>query len=218
MTTLADLKTRIATEMVRSDLEAGGDLAAQLLIHIQRACEFYSHERFWFNQIVTTAPTVAGTQTVDLPAAMRIIDKITIPASYTTLCKATLPELDPGMTAQSGIPTKYTAYTSSGTDYIRLYPVPDAVYTLQITGVQYVAPPSADADDTIWTNEAQDLIVARTRMTLYRDQFRDPDGTQLAIASVQEALQALRRETGKRGETPLMPRDYSHERFNINYG
>jgi len=208
MATLADLKTRIIAEMVRDDLS--DDLASQLLIHIQRACEFYADEKFWFNSLVTTVATVASTQTVDVPATMRRVDRVTVPAYGTELIEVTLQDLDFG--TEESLPRGYAYYN----DALKLYPTPDAVYTLQLTGIAQVAAPALDADDSIWTDEAQDLIVARTKMTLYRGQFRDPEGTQLAIAEVQEVFNKLKRETARRLETKLRPR-HRRRAYNINY-
>jgi hypothetical protein len=209
MTTLADLKTRIIAEMVRDDLS--DDLAAQLLIHIQRACEYYADEKFWFNSIIASAVTVAGTATVNVPATMRRVDRVSIPAYYTdALIEVTLIDLKSDTT--QSLPRGYAYYN----DALKFYPIPDAVYTLELTGLAQVAAPAVDADTSIWTNEAQDLIVARTKMTLYRGQFRDPEGTQLAIAEVQEVFNKLKRETAKRLETKLRVRTPTRG-YNINY-
>lgn len=208
MTTLADLKTRIIAEMVRDDLS--DDLAAQLLIHIQRACEYYADEKFWFNSIIASAVTVAGTSTVNVPATMRRVDKVSIPAYYTDLIEVTMIDLDTDTT--QSIPRGYAYYN----DALKFYPIPDAVYTLSLYGLAQVAAPAVDADTSIWTNEAQDLIVARTKMTLYRGQFRDPEGTQLAIAETQEVFSKLKRETAKRLETKLRVRN-PQRGYNINY-
>lgn len=207
MATLADLKTRIVTETSRSDLE--DELADQLLLHIQRACEFYASEKFWFNSIITTAPTVGGTQTVNVPATVRRVDKVTIPALDIVLNECTLADFDDY--TLSGVPWAYAYYN----DALRLYPTPDAAYTLQITGLAQVDAPTDDADTSIWTDEAQDLIVARTKFTLFRGQFRDPEGAQLANAEVQEAFARLKNETAKRLVTPLRSRRTGRT-YNIN--
>lgn len=208
MATLADLKDRIIAETVRDDLS--DDLAGQLLIHIQRACEYYSDERFWFNALIGSVSTVASTQTVDVPATFRRVDRVTIPAYDKELIEVTLNDL--GIYPHETVPNGYAYYN----DQLRLYPTPDAVYSLELTGLAQIDAPALDADTSVWTNEAQDLIVARTKMTLYRGQFRDPEGTQLAIAETQEAFAKLKRETAKRLETKLRPR-VSARRYNINY-
>lgn len=209
MTTLADLKTRIIAEMVRDDLS--DDLATQLLTHIQRACEYYADEKFWFNSIIASAVTVAGTATVNVPDSMRRVDRVSIPAYYTELIEVTLGDLDIDTT--QSIPRGYAYYN----DALKFYPIPDAVYTLSLYGLAQVDAPAVDADTSIWTNEAQDLIVGRTKMTLFRGQFRDPEGTQLAIAETQEAFAKLKRETARRLETRLRVRDRKQP-FDINVG
>jgi hypothetical protein len=209
MTTLLDLKTRIIAEMVRDDLS--DDLADQLLIHIQRACEYYADEKFWFNSIIASAVTVEGTATVNVPATMRRVDRVSIPAYYTDLIEVTL--MDLGTDTTQSIPRGYAYYN----DALKFYPIPDAVYTLSLQGLAQVDAPAVNADTSIWTNEAQDLIVARTKMTLYRGQFRDAEGTTLAIAETQEAFGKLKRETARRLETKLRVRDRKQP-FDINVG
>lgn len=208
MATLGEIKTRIIAETQRDDLS--GDLATQLLIHIQGACEHYSDEKFWFNSIIASAVTVAGTATVNVPATMRRVDRVTIPAYYTELIETTLVDMHYD-TVQS-IPRGYAYYN----DALKLYPIPDAVYTLELTGLAQVDAPSADGDTSIWTEEAQDLIVARAKMTLYRDQFRDPEGVQLAAGAAVDAMNKLKRETARRLETRLRVRN-PRRGYNINY-
>lgn len=208
MATLADLKTRIITEMVRDELS--DDLAAQMLVHIQKACRYYQNEKFWFNSIITSAVTVPSTATVSVPASMLRVDRVTIPAYYTELLEVTLGDLE--YDTIESIPRGYAYYN----DALKLYPIPDAVYTLELTGLAEVDAPAVDADTSIWTNDAGDLIVARTKMTLYRDQFRDPEGTQLAQADVQEVFAQLKRETARRLETRLRVRN-PRRGYNINF-
>jgi hypothetical protein len=209
MPTLADLKTRIITEMQRDDLS--DTLATQLLTHIQRACEYYSDERFWFNALIANVNTVASVATVTVPSTFRRVDRVTIPAYTQDLIEVALGDI-PIETVNS-IPRGYAYYN----DTLRLYPVPDAVYTLELTGMAAIAAPALDADTNAWTNEAQDLIVARAKMTLFRAQFRDPEGTQLAIAETQEAFARLKRETSRRLATKLRALERKQP-FDINVG
>lgn len=210
MATYAELKTRIITEMVRDDLE--DDLATQLTTHIARACEYYANERFWFNAIVVDAACTSGTEVMAIPATVRRIDRLTIPELYREVIEVTLPEYEKIISAANSAPTRYAYYNDS----IRLYPTPDAAYTLRFTGLAEIAAPTADADENAWTTEAQDLIVAHTKMTLSRDQFRDPDGVQLFTGAVQDALHRLKRETAQRLVAPLRPLDgrWQRQRFN----
>lgn len=208
MTTLADLKTRIIAEMVRDDLS--DDLAAQLLIHIQKACRYYQNEKFWFNSLVASVSTVANTATIDIPSTFVRVDQVVIPAYGSELQEQTLGGMP--IYPVYGPPNQYAYYN----DQLTLYPIPNAVYSLELTGVAHADAPAVDADTSFWTNEAADLIVARTKMTLFRDQFRDPEGTQLAQADAQEVLAQLKRETARRLETKLRPR-VARRGYNINF-
>lgn len=210
MATFLTQKMRIATEMTRVDLASGGDLETLLEQHYQDACEHYANEKFWFNSIRTTVNTVAGTQTVTIPTTVQTIERLTYPANNRELIETTLEELDDR--TDGGSPEFYAYYNDS----IYLYPKPDAVYTLNIYGIAKIAPPDTGADDNIWTNEAAPLIRAHTKMTLYRSKFRDAEGTQMALAEVKDALDALKTETARRLTTRLrMPMDspWSRDRY-----
>lgn len=213
MATLADLKTRIVTEMVRDDLL--DDLAAQLQLHIQRACEHYADTRFWFNARVDWANTTPGSAFIDIPNSLRRVDRVTIPAQYVELQEFTLDGLEPDGPSPSGRPERYAYYN----DQLMLDPVPNALYTLRLIGLARIAPPASDGASNAWTNEAQDLIAARVKATLYRSQYRDPAGAELAMVDEREAYDRLRRETGKRLKTPRRAElSGSGRPFNITTG
>lgn len=201
MATLGDIKTRIITEMSRDDLS--DELAGQLTTHIFRAIEYYSDTRFWFNAAFATATTTPGTATVAIPAGIRRIDRVTIPAALAELTEMTYPLVIDVHNTAAARPQHYAYYNDS----IWLSPVPDAAYALQIYGVAQIAQPTGDTGTSAWTNEAQDLIVGHTKMTLCRDQFRDPEGTQLAMGAAQDAFKRLRRETARRLSTNLRLQD-----------
>lgn len=203
--------TRIATEMTRTDLGSSGSLYTTLQQHYQDAVEFYANEKFWFNSIKTTVDTVASTQAVTVPATVQTVERLTIPAYGFELQEVTLAEL-PTSTG-TAIPSHYCYYN----DTLLLWPIPDAVYTLGVYGVAYVAAPTNTTDDTIWTNQAAPLIRAHTKMTLARGVFQDPEYTQLALAETKDALDTLKRETAKRLETPLRNPRRAGSRYNINY-
>ena len=206
MATLADLKTRIITETNRDDLS--DTLATQLLTHIQRACEYYADELFWFNSLVANVVTVSHTATVAIPVTFRRIDQVVLPAYFTEIQEKTLGNMPIGTIY--GVPNCYAYYN----DTLTFYPIPNAVYTLELTGLAQIDAPVAAGDTSVWTDEAQDLIVSRAKMTLYRDQFRDPEGTQMAIGATQEHFAKLKRETAKRLETKLTGRA-ARRRYNI---
>lgn len=209
MATLADMKTRISTELVRDDLGTGGSLVSTMVTLIGRACEYYADQKFWFNSIVTTANTAASTVAMTIPSTVRVIDKLTIPAYDVVLTEATLSDLSDYST--TGRPTHYAYYN----DTVRFYPIPDAIYTCGIFGIAKVAAPTLDADTSIWTNEAQDLIIGHTKVALCR-MFKDELGIQLALAEERDALARLRRETAKRLQTKLVNRDLAPYYYTVN--
>jgi hypothetical protein len=211
MVTFATQKTRIADEMVRSDIASGGAREALLEKHYQDAVEYYANRKFWFNSILTTAATTAGVATVSIPATVQTVERVTLPVYDLELLERTvmdIPEDD-----VSGPPRLYSYYN----DALRFWPTPDAAYTLNIYGVAKVAAPANGTDDNIWTNEAAPIIRAHTKATLYRGVYRDPEGTQLALAEERDALDAIERETARRLETRLVNRRLSGRRFNITF-
>ena len=198
MATYADLKTRIITETNRDDL--ADDLAITLTTHIAEAIDEYADVRFWFNQTIVTAETVADTSTIAVPVTIDTIDRIEGP--YGDLDPVDLAEFQASSLITPGYPGGYT-YVDG---LIRFSPTPDAVYALTIYGVKTIAAPTIDADSNAWTNEAQGLIAAQTRFTLYRDVFRDRDGERDAAGAVQEQFAKLRRKTDRRIAKRLVAR------------
>jgi len=214
MATLGELKTRISDEMDREDLT--DDLTTVLADHINEAIEFFSDEDFYFTDLVTRADCVADQVTMDIPSGIRRIDRLTIPSLYTELRELTLDEFERLQDDYSAQPRHYAYYN----DQIRLWPVPDRVYTLEFTGLADNAAPATDDASNVWTTTAYALISNRVKMTLARDVFRDPQGVNLYSAATSEAFTRLKRETAKRKEAPLRARDdglLSGLRYNINY-
>lgn len=201
MATYSDLKTRIAREMVRDDLLDDPATASLLATHIRDAIEEFADMRFWFNQSVQSVVTTSGVQSVAVPAPMRIVDRVAGP--YCDLTPVILREItDAGDLPRSGYPTSYTYLDEA----LRLDPVPDAAYELTLYGIAQIDAPSADGDSSVWTNEAQALIAAQTRLTLYRDLIFDDGRAALAALAAQTHLAKLRRETDRRLRTRLAAR------------
>jgi len=205
MATLQDLRDRVIRETNREELldapntdptAANSDTLDQC---IQRAIEFYANERFSFNEATQTTDTAIGSENVAYPDGLRFIDSLSVNVGgnrydlivrdYTTI------DTWLGYGPTAGQPTDYAVTTG----LIQIYPVPTQVYTLTILGVvdlplDYNDPMSSNA----WTNEAQDLISARTRFLLQRDYFRDVEGATLAGGAEQQALTSLRGKTTRK--------------------
>lgn len=190
MATLGDLKARIADELLKRNL------TAQIASHIGRAIEFYAGRRFWFNtgRMVGSAVAPDASGYIPLPTGTRLIDQIIIG-------NIVLERRDPSaideLLAFSPTPGQATDYAVAG-DNIRLYPTPTAAVAPVVVGTFDLAALSVDGGSNAWTNEAADLIAARTRMTLYRDVLRDPDGMALAQSAEREAVTDLDMKTMRR--------------------
>lgn len=191
MATLGDLKARIADELLKRNLNT------QIASHIGRAIEFYSGRRFWFNtgRMVgsAVAPDVNGL--VPLPTGTRLIDQIMVGVM---VLERRDPSVIDELIAYSPNPGGQVSDYAPAGDSIRLYPTPTGTVSLVVVGTFDLAALAADTDSNAWTNEAADLIAARTRMTMFRDVLRDPDGMALANNAIREAETDLDMKTMRR--------------------
>lgn len=191
--TLDDLKSRIAREIHRSDLDT--DIA----VAVNRSIKFYQGRRFAFNQLRTTFSTTAGTEfyTTDtaapstLPSDIGEIDLLTVTTSGTRWkldekSEAWI-EAESQTTTSQSCPMCYSFYAGR----LRLYPIPDQTYTLTISYLQKV---DADAGSSVWTNEAEDLICHAAKKRLYRDVLRDTEAAQLSAQAEVDEFKRLMKD------------------------
>lgn len=205
MTTLAVLKARIADELSRSDL------TSQIVYAISDAVKNYQSTRFWFNETRgTTFSTVASQEHYGSAANTNIpnlllIDQIVITTgtSNTELCKVddrVLEEMD--TTSTGGLPWAYSYYAQQ----IRLYPIPDAIYSVRITGVVRIDVPAADGDSNAWMTDGEELIRNRAKSLIYSDVIRNNEMAQISDAREKAALKRLLMETSRRkGVSTIRP-------------
>lgn len=194
MATLAQTYTRIILELNRDDMGTGGELEQAKIDAVDRAIEAHADELFWFNRKAGTANTVAATATVALPSGMRLA--LGVSYNQAPLTKVPLDQIEHLTTA--GVPTQWAENEGA----IQLYPVPDGVYALLVTGIEELGTPASAASNH-WTTTAYDLTVAEAKLRLCRGSLRDPEGASLALGERDEALGKLRRETRRRGGVNL---------------
>lgn len=195
MGTLADLKSRIALELARTDL------SAQIANAINDAIKFYGRERFWFNQSRNiTFITVDGQQAYGAPDQVLIPSLIKIDDIFFSDEKypldrysATDFEMLTGGGTANGRPCAYT-YTDN---QIFLYPTPNAAYTLRLYA-HYRLPVLADGDANAWTDDAEELIRTHAKQILYLDSLEDDQGAARMGVKIPEMLSVLRAETSAR--------------------
>lgn len=190
MSDYGTLKSRIADELNRSDL------TSQIGSTILRSIEQYATQRFLFNEGTGTAATTSGNEYVDLPDGLRIIDAVyaTVGGYTYDLTKREFDELEywHGASQTNGQPLDYAVRGNQ----VRIYPEPNAAYTLTFTGIFDEPALSVDADTNDWcTGTAQDLIVADTKYRIARDILYDEEVMRNALIARKEALLLLRGNT-----------------------
>ena len=164
MSTYVQLQTQIATELHRSDLTT--DIQTAILAAIRH----YQRKLMLFSQGTHSPVIVAGTAEYSLPSDFLAFERveITIDGDTTLLDEISSNEMA-ALDDDSGEPTKF-----SYRNYVMtLYPAPDSAYTITVKYWQQPAAPSADADSTVWTNDALDLIRHRAKADLAANTIRD---------------------------------------------
>lgn len=192
MATYADLKSRVARELGRRDLESDIDAACKAGIRLYRG------RRFRFNELTATMNTIAGQAwygvSSGLPAGIQEVDSITVDqwGQQTALCQRAYSELEALDTAQSmrSAPDFWCWYG----ERLRLWPVPDRVYPLALSCVATIPAPASDDAENAWTGDAEALIRAFAVRTLARDVIRDPEKEAAGERAEIEALRTLDRE------------------------
>ncbi len=198
MASYLDMITRIEDESLRTDM------TNQIKLCIQDAIAHYEGERFWFNQFRDrTFATVAGQEfygaadQVDIPSILEF-DAITLSVGSTRwrLTKVGYVELEQwnADAATRGQPTHYAYWGQQ----IRLYPVPDGIHSIRLSGLFKLPPLAGDADENAWTKDAEDLIRYRAKSVLYSQYLRDDANAARAAALEATAHERLSATTARR--------------------
>ena len=193
--TYADLQTSIENFLARTDLTAQIPDFIQLAeARMSRELETRSQEKR------ATASTVAGNEYIALPTDLREVREVKLNTSPLTVLAYKSPtgiDEDHPTAGQS----KPLSYTIIG-DEIRLRPVPDAVYTVEIIYVGEITPLSAtNTTNTILSRhsdaylsgalvEAYTYLMDESRAQLYDQKFSR------AIAEIQKDSERAHYGTG----------------------
>ena len=206
MTTYVTMRSRISDELVNESLTT-----AQINAAIQSAIAHYQRKRFYFNESrAETFSTVASQEfygtadNANIPN-LSLIDKLTMTASGTRfkLTPRSWEWIDErsSTTTAIGQPTDYCYYAQQ----IRLYSIPDAVYTVRISGLVRFAALSADGDSNAWMTDGEALIRGRAKWdigtnVIYSDEIA-AKGSELEMSS----LRALEAENTRRLSSSVRP-------------
>lgn len=208
MTTYLVMQNRIADEMVRDDL------AGQIQKAINDAIQVWEGIRFTFNERKFLINTVASEEYYDIDGPdndMVLFDGTELETGETLLeidtIRITVNNSFYPLTARTqgwfsryaSLPSQYLGQPDSYTIFnnqIRLYPVPDGVYPINIDGLARLGPfPLVNDEDTSpWMVAGEMLIRQQAKYILYRDIVRDAEGKQNATEGIQEAQFHLERK------------------------
>lgn len=174
MTTLATLKAEIADDLDRTDL------TDQIASAITRAIKKYRHKRFWWTQTRdVTFATVANQTTygvadsADIPNIIRVDTVFVLISDNQLECsRISFRDWEEAVdnTSTTGQPWSYNYIA----EQFRLYPIPDAAYTMRVHCDLQVAAPASDSEtDNRWMTDAYDLIRAEATRWLATYSLRD---------------------------------------------
>lgn len=229
MPTWGTMKTRIANELARSDL------TSEIATAMWGAVRYYQRtERFVSGEYVSTFSTVASQEWyTDAQTSYNLMYlagddslTITVDGMPQPMRKMSYEEMEALSVSSTtvGIPTHYCFYR----ERLRLYPVPDAVYTLTLSGNRawiyagfrtfpYAgSPPVGTFDDTepqdsaegFWTTEAEELIRLHAKIDLFTNVIRDPAEAATLEPRKAEMLVKMRAWADRRNGTGVVVAEY----------
>lgn len=194
MSTLAQIRARVADDINRADLNTQIDLA------INRSIEYYYNlERFWFNETTTTLSLVANQESYDtadgLASDIAEIDYVNIVLSstnYQPLIERPFQWIqDMNQGRSTGDPTDYSWYQNK----LYFYLIPNQVRTVNIFYKKTYSDLTLDADTNDYTTYAEDLIESRAGWWVYKRILKDFTAADQMKMMEMDALTTLRNRT-----------------------
>ena len=219
MTDYATMRTRIADELAND-----GDItSAQINYAIQDTIKQYERRPWWFNQKTATFSTVASQEYYsssdlsDIPDIVQIIA-----ATVTNTLKGPLKAVD-YLTIDDeqdgsveGEPRVFAYFKEN----IRLYPIPDAVYTITLSYIYRLTALSADGDSNAWTTDAEELIRSGAKRRIALNYLESEVVAARFAVMEREAFTEMLAENRRRWPNTVLrpPAMLPPNTFNINRG
>lgn len=195
MTSLALLRSAVADDLERSDLNS------QITTEINNAIREYSRRRFWFNMTrTTTFSTVAAQEFYGASDSANIPYLTQIDLAVLTDGSNKYPLIPVDNTALEMMDTPTMAdnrptHFSYVVDQIRLWPTPDAAYSIRIDGMVSPVDLSADGDSNVFLTQAFDVIRHSARRRVQANTLKDQNGALMSAESERAALDSLNLHT-----------------------
>lgn len=174
MTTMAGLRNQIVTDVNRTDATAVAETA------LNDAKKYYEVERWWFNERRAKYGTTPDQEHIPLPSDYMEADSVVITYNGHTYPLMSSAKLDMDSifisgTTYTSVPERFCIYDSQ----IRLYPIPDATYSVTIS-YQYVMPDLTVSESNVWTNELGRLMRFHALADVYLNYLHNPERAQFA--------------------------------------
>lgn len=205
MTTLEDLTADIADDVDDTSGEYGAQITAAVLAAI-RYCE---RKMYYFNETRDeTFVTVAAQEwygaaaNANIPTLVRIQRAYFVDSATNVIeMRRYIPEemeILSGNGVATGQPYAWTYFKQQ----IRIYPIPNAVYTIRLQlGPYRLAPLVNPTDNNAWLDEAYDMIKARAKYILHKNTLKDPGLAMEALNDFEDQNRSLKAETAARNGT-----------------
>lgn len=183
-----------------------GEYTGQIQKAIFSAIRYCEREPYYFNETRDiTFATVSGQEWYGAADSAQIPKLVAIQELYlegTTLERRCMSrtyneeiERFSDNTADRGEPYEWAYFNRQ----IRLYPIPDRLYTVRMQINPYRLDPIVNAEDTnAWFTEAFDMIKARAKYILNKDTLKDAAMAAEALNDFQDAKDSLKAETSRR--------------------
>lgn len=196
--TLAIMRARILDEMAND----GALTSNQIDNAIRTAIKHHERESFWFSQKTTSFDTVAGQEFYEStpPETFQNIVRIVSMRCGPDGSKELLRGLDNSFVDEmqdgsiTGEPAHYSLYESK----IRLYPIPEAVYSITLRYIQKFSTVSADTDTNPWLTECEEMIRQGAKRVLCTDILHNDEMAGRYAALEDRALSAIKAENRTR--------------------
>ena len=218
--TLSDLTTVIEDDLQRSDLTTAVSQA------VADALQYYQSERFWFSETRSVELTTVASQMIydstdedELPTFITL-DHVWIIRTgdqVWELERISIGEWE--QLADGSASTGWPYFFAFFNEKLYLYPDPDDAYTIRLTGHQGmiddtaagtsfgIGPPNS-ADPNPYMRSAFELLRAHAKQLVYFHKLQDLELAASMQPFIERALSALRRETGMRATSTIVPTQF----------
>lgn len=220
MSTYADMRARIADELAND-----GDISTtQINRAIQSTIAEYSGEPFWFNtksivfstlasgEYYESSPTSTFEGIIHIDSAVVTSGGIKMPMA--AIDSAQIDDVQTG--AVLGVPRFYARVFNK----IRLYPIPDAEYSVTMAIVYTLDALVDDTDTNAWMNEAEEVIRQGAKKRLGADILQSDEIYARCARMESAAYTGLRAENRQRRSQQYLRTEVplSRSTFNIYTG